>query len=76
MLIGTKLNFNLIDTSLKNNQYNERSNSSGKRRVLKNYTENFFKAAWVDSLNLNDNKILEKFIKNMDINPQNIFREN
>ena len=25
-------------------------------------------AAWVDSLNLNDDKIFEKFLKNMDIN--------
>ncbi len=40
-----------------------------KEGFLKNYTERFFKAAWVDSLNLNDNKILEKFIKNLDINP-------
>ena len=40
-----------------------------KEGFLKNYTERVFKAAWVDSLNLNDNKILEKFIKNLDINP-------
>ena len=33
-----------------------------KEGFLKNYTESFFKAAWVDSLNLNDNKIMEKFI--------------
>ena len=40
-----------------------------KEGFLKNYSERVFKAAWVDSLNLNDNKILEKFIKNLDINP-------
>ena len=45
-----------------------------KEGFLKSYTERLFKAAWVDSLNLNDNKILEKFIKNLDINPS-IFLE-
>ena len=42
---------------------------------LNNYIDKFFKAAWVDSLNLNDEKILEKFIKNMDINPKNFFEK-
>ncbi len=41
-----------------------------KEGFLKSYVDKFFKAAWVDSLNLNDDKILEKFIKNMDINPK------
>jgi len=31
------------------------------------YIDKFFVAAWVDSLNLNDENILEKFLKNMDI---------
>jgi 2-hydroxychromene-2-carboxylate isomerase len=33
-----------------------------------NYIDKFFVAAWVDSLNLNDEKIFEKFLKNMNIN--------
>jgi len=37
---------------------------------LNSFVDKFFKAAWVDSLNLNDGKILERFIKNMDINPK------
>ncbi len=41
-----------------------------KEGFLNNYVDKFFRAAWVDSLNLNDGKILEKFIKNMDINPK------
>ena len=45
-----------------------------KEGFLNNYTDKFFRAAWVESLNLNDNKILEKFIKNMDINPK-VFEE-
>jgi len=35
---------------------------------LNSFVDKFFKAAWVDSLNLNDGKILERFIKNMDSN--------
>ena len=45
-----------------------------KEGFLKNYIDKLFKAAWVDSLNLNDTKILEKFFKNMDINPDS-FKE-
>ncbi len=45
-----------------------------KEGFLNSYVDKFFKAAWVDSLNLNDGKILEKFIKNMDINPK-LFEE-
>ena len=41
-----------------------------KEGFLINYVDQFYKAAWVDSLNLNDGKILERFIKNMDINPK------
>ena len=46
-----------------------------KEGYLRNYIESFFKAAWVDSLNLNDNKIMEKFVKNMDINPKVFFEK-
>ena len=45
-----------------------------KEGFLSSYVDKFFKAAWVDSLNLNDGKILEKFIKNMDSNPK-LFEE-
>ena len=41
---------------------------AGQNDYFKNYIDKFFIAAWVDSLNLNDEKIFEKFLKNMDIN--------
>jgi len=40
---------------------------------LDNFVDKFFKATWVDSLNMNDLKIVEKFLKNMDINPNSFF---
>ena len=40
-----------------------------------NYIDKFFIAAWVDSLNLNDEKIFEKFLKNMNINFANFFEK-
>ena len=46
-----------------------------KEGFLNNYVEQFYKAAWVDSLNLNDGKILERFIKNMDINPKSFIEK-
>lgn len=46
-----------------------------KEGFLNNYVDQFYKAAWVDSLNLNDGKILERFIKNMDINPKSFFEK-
>jgi 2-hydroxychromene-2-carboxylate isomerase len=41
---------------------------AGQNDYFQNYIDKFFIAAWVDSLNLNDDKIFEKFLKNMDIN--------
>ena len=41
---------------------------AGQNDYFQNYIDKFFVAAWVDSLNLNDEKIFEKFLKNMDIN--------
>jgi 2-hydroxychromene-2-carboxylate isomerase len=41
---------------------------AGQNDYFQNYIDKFFIAAWVDSLNLNDEKIFEKFLKNMDIN--------
>ena len=46
-----------------------------KEGFLNNYVDQFYKAAWVDSLNLNDSKILERFIKNMDINPKSFIEK-
>ena len=46
-----------------------------KEGFLINYVDQFYKAAWVDSLNLNDGKILERFIKNMDINPKSFIEK-
>lgn len=46
-----------------------------KEGFLNNYVDQFYKAAWVDSLNLNDDKILERFIKNMDINPKSFIEK-
>jgi 2-hydroxychromene-2-carboxylate isomerase len=40
-----------------------------KEGFLNSFVDKFFNAAWVDSLNLNDSKILTKFLSNMDINP-------
>ena len=40
-----------------------------------NYIDKFFIAAWVDSLNLNDEKIFEKFLKNMNINFADFFEK-
>ena len=45
-----------------------------KEGYVDNFVDKFFKATWVDSLNMNDLKIVEKFLKNMDISP-NIFFE-
>ena len=46
-----------------------------KEGFLNNYVDQFYKAAWVDSLNLNDGKILERFIKNMNINPKSFIEK-
>ena len=44
-----------------------------KEGYVDNFVDKFFKATWVDSLNMNDLKIVEKFLKNMDINPNSFF---
>ena len=46
-----------------------------KEGFLSQYVDKFFKAAWVDSLNLNDEKIFEKFLKNMDLNPESFIQK-
>jgi len=42
-----------------------------KKKFLQNFTNKVFDAIWKDGLNLNDKLILEKLLKNMDINPIN-----
>ncbi len=41
-----------------------------KKNFLQNFTNKVFDAIWQDGLNLNDNIIFEKLLKNMDINPE------
>ena len=45
----------------------------------KNFTQNFinkvFDAIWKDGINLNDNIIIEKLLKNLDINPKTFLME-
>ena len=46
-----------------------------KEGFLSQYVDKFFKAAWVDSLNLNDEKNFEKFLKNMNLNPESFIQK-
>ena len=41
-----------------------------RKNFLQNFTNKVFDAIWQDGLNLNDNAIFEKLLKNMDINPE------
>ena len=41
-----------------------------KKNFLKNFINKVFDSIWKDGLNLNDNAIFEKLLKNMDINPE------
>ena len=41
-----------------------------KKDFLSNYVDRVFDAIWKDGLNMNDNLILEKLLKNLDINPK------
>ena len=41
---------------------------AGQSGFFHSYIDKFFVAAWIDSLNLNDENIFKKFLKNMDIN--------
>tara|TARA_Y100000590_G_scaffold362800_1_gene420154 strand:+ start:97 stop:687 length:591 start_codon:yes stop_codon:yes gene_type:complete len=43
-----------------------------KKNFSRNFIDKVFDAIWIDGLNLNDNLIFEKLLKNLDINP-NIF---
>ena len=34
------------------------------------YIDNIYKAIWVDGINMNDDRVIEKVLKNIDINPK------
>ena len=46
-----------------------------KKDFLQNFINNVFDAIWRDGLNLNDNTIVEKLLKNLDINPKTFLME-
>ena len=49
--------------------------SSWEKKVWKNFINKVFDAIWKDGLNLNDDAIVEKLLKNLDINPKNFLNE-
>ena len=38
--------------------------------IANNYIDKFFEAMWVSGLNLNDQQVVDKILKNLDINPK------
>jgi 2-hydroxychromene-2-carboxylate isomerase len=46
-----------------------------RKNFLQNFTNKVFDAIWQDGLNLNDNAIFEKLLKNMDINPETFLKD-
>ncbi len=46
-----------------------------KKGFAKNFIDKVFDAIWKDGLNLNDNTIVEKLLKNLDINPKNFLMD-
>ena len=46
-----------------------------KKNFSQNFINNVFDAIWKDGLNLNDNIIVEKLLKNLDINPKTFLLE-
>ena len=46
-----------------------------KNNFKQNFVNKVFDAIWEDGLNLNDNLIVEKLLKNLDINPKNFLME-
>ena len=46
-----------------------------KKGFAQNFTNNVFDAIWKDGLNLNDTAIIEKLLKNLDINPKTFLME-
>jgi len=45
-----------------------------KKNFIQNFINKVFDAIWKDGLNLNDNAIFEKLLKNMDVNPENFLK--
>ena len=48
---------------------------SEKNDLAQNYINRVFDAVWKDGLNLNDNSIVEKLLKNIDVNPKTFLLE-
>lgn len=48
---------------------------SKKKGFMQNFVNKVFDSLWVDGLNLNDNLILEKLLKNLEINPKNFLMD-
>jgi len=48
---------------------------SEKKGFSENFINKVFDAIWKDGINLNDNIIVEKLLKNLDINPKKFFQE-
>ena len=46
-----------------------------KKNLSKNFINKVFDSIWIDGLNLNDNLIVEKLLKNLDINPSSFLLE-
>ena len=46
-----------------------------KKNLALNFINRVFDAIWKDGLNLNDNSIIEKLLKNLDINPKTFLME-
>jgi len=46
-----------------------------KKGFAQNFIDKVFDAAWIDGLNLNDSSIIEKLMKNLDINPRSFLLE-
>jgi len=46
-----------------------------KKKFAQNFINKVFDAIWKDGLNLNDNNIFEKLIKNLDVNPKTFLME-
>ena len=46
-----------------------------KKDFLQNFINKVFDAIWQDGLNLNDNTIVEKLLKNLDVNPKTFLME-
>ena len=46
-----------------------------KKEIAQNFIDKVFDAIWKNDLNLNDNNVVEKLLKNLDINPRTFLLE-